>query len=433
MASRQADSMKLVNRVRAVVKAGVPGWSIEEKGSDGFRVLAANGEATGIHMTYSDINSLNAVRRFLESNCQLREAEQEGKRLAQIARREAIKRDREAAERKAAQLAESRQEFITKAAGPYLTEVDEPDIGWLTTPHPAPWMRWMYITPKIAGILLEDINTGNRKLSEDQGYRYAAIILDGKWQMTHQGMAVDVEGVLQDGQHRLYGVQLAGDTDPDIKVPFPVFVGMPKDNFKAIDEGRVRSAAQMLSMKGVGASTTVVAVMRTIGAWESEYPRTFHRKQKFTQQKAFDVFASDTERYTAAVQLGTRYCRKTKIGSGVLGAAYYLITKVNGDDNAYVTAFFEGLGQNRKYNTNLVLPDADPRRVLLSKFAQTRPPSPIDGVLWIVLAWNNMVRGHHPSYLRASIDTTIPSILRCVPGDGSVPRGFAGELDNVMV
>lgn len=425
MATRQGDSEKLVKRIQAVADMG---WRVEPT-PDGWRVFDPRQGMYSIHKTYSDgyRSMANLVQSLEGGGLKEDEAKQKTRRLE--ARRQKLKDDRDAAERRTQAIQNSRQDMIAKAAGPYLTEAEEPDIDWLTQPHPSPWMRWMYITPKVAAYILEHHNQDNRGKGDNDIEKIRLIILSGWWRLTHQGMAFDQRGMLQDGQHRLYAILAAGDTDPDIKVPFAVFVGMPVENFKAIDEGRLRTAAQMFKKEGVNGGTHAITMLRAVKAAQSDNPRGYNRGVRMSTVEAFEMREKDPDNFEAAISLGMRGYKRSRISPGIMAAAYYLVGRVNGWDNAYVTAFFEGIITQRKYNTNLVLPEDDPRNVLLRKFGNARPKTPIDGLVWIVSAWNNLVRGHHPQYMRVGDDTPLPNVLRCIPGDGATPRGLNGEVD----
>lgn len=426
MASRMADSMAVVKRVQAAKDMG---WRTEKVG-DGYKIFNPRGQQWIIHMTYSDVrHALNNLVRDLENDGGLKIDEEKLQARRERQRAAKLAAEREAAERKADQIAAAaanQQKAVVKAAGPYLVEPEEPDLAWLTTPHPAPWMRWMYITPKIAQILYDDYNSDNRPISVAAGRTYAATILSRQWHLTHQGLAMDTRPMVQDAQHRLLGIIIAGEVDPNIKVPFAIFVGMPIENFKAIDEGRLRNAAQMLKKNGVGAPINQATVLKMVAAYDSAHPRDFVR-QRMRTTEAFELFDTDPDGFREAANWGVRHAKKTRVTAGPLGAAYYLLRRANGADNPYVNAFLEGFAYNRKHNTTLVLPDDDPRKVLLSKFSNHRP-APIEAVLWIIHAWNNLARNHHPSYMRVSESTPVPEILVCKPGAGRPPRGLDGEV-----
>jgi hypothetical protein len=427
MATRQGDSEALVKRVKAVEPLG---WRVEET-PDGWKCFDRRGGMWTIHRTYSDRRSLTNNVKDLENKGGLVADETEMKKVRLKARQEALRTDRQAAERKAAQLANQQSDLLMRAAGPYFTEAEEPDLDWLTSPHPSPWMRWMYITPKIAEYLLTHHNDDNRPINEEIARDYGGLMVTDQWYLTHQGLAIDIRAQVQDAQHRLLAVQYAGSMDPEIKVPFAVFVGMPPQNFKTIDTGRARSAAQMLKKEGYAGGTHLVTLLRTVAAYGTDNPRGFTKNKKLPTVVAFELYEKDKEGYDESIALGSRGYKRTRITPGILATAHYLICKVNGRDNPYVHAFFEGLITNRKYNTDRVLPDDDPRRVLLNKLIHSRPPNPVEGAHWVITAWNNVCRGNHPRSLR--IPEFVQQPLKIVPGAGHTPRALAGEVDDVIL
>lgn len=417
MASRQAEALAMVRRAERA------GWRTE-KITNGWRVQDNRGGHHIVHLTYSDRNALVAKLQDWEA-AGLLEDEEKAKAEAAERKKNQLAEARTAAATKAKQLA-SQADLTQRAAGPYRTQIEDCDLDWITAEHPAPWMRWMYITPQAAATLLEKYNTGNRKMAKQAAERYKLIILSGQWHLTHQGIAIDTDQVLQDGQHRLAGVVAAGEQDETIQVPFAVFVGMPPENFRAIDEGRIRSASQMLTMRGEQSGAHLGTVIKMVAAYDSGNPREYVR-QRMGNAAVFEALERDGDNYNVAREWGSRNFKKLATTPGPLGAGYYLIGRANGFDNPYFTAFFEGLAQNRKYGTDFVLPDDDPRHVLRNRFIATRP-APIEAVFWIIQSWNNMVTGRHPYSLRFTDASAPPQILICRPGEGTVPRGLVGEV-----
>ena len=68
------------------------------------------------------------------------------------------------------------------------------------------------ITPALATEWLDKHNSVNRKISEPTVQSYAMDMKNGRWTLTHQGIAFDTEGNLQDGQHRLWAIVFSGIT-----------------------------------------------------------------------------------------------------------------------------------------------------------------------------------------------------------------------------
>jgi hypothetical protein len=85
------------------------------------------------------------------------------------------------------------------------------------------------MTPDLAKKYLEN-NTSNRPLRANGVTYIAGIIERGEWEVTHQGVAIDENGLFIDGQHRLHGIIKAG-----IAVDILVTTGISKKSYGVID------------------------------------------------------------------------------------------------------------------------------------------------------------------------------------------------------
>lgn len=90
----------------------------------------------------------------------------------------------------------------------------------------------------------------NRPVSKLQVAAFAAAMLRGEWILTHQGVAIDADGTLVDGQHRLLAVLQAAQTNEDIQVPLTITEDVDPEVFDVIDTGRARSGKDVLALKG---------------------------------------------------------------------------------------------------------------------------------------------------------------------------------------
>ena len=99
------------------------------------------------------------------------------------------------------------------------------------------------ITPELAKELLTH-NIVNRHLSMARAKQYAKDMENGLWQINGEGIAIDVDGNLKDGQHRLQAIVLAN-------MPVQMFVirGVSKDT-TLYDRGRVRSISDAWTIDG---------------------------------------------------------------------------------------------------------------------------------------------------------------------------------------
>ena len=108
------------------------------------------------------------------------------------------------------------------------------------------------VSPETAKMWLDN-NNFNRPKNVETVARYVRQIREGRWRLTHQGIAFTEDGILLDGQHRLFAIIEAGAV-----VPMRVCFNEPANNFSTIDCGRNRShldAVRMAMNDGTISST----------------------------------------------------------------------------------------------------------------------------------------------------------------------------------
>lgn len=330
------------------------------------------------------------------------------------------------------------QALLERASGPYVTP-ERVGIEWFARPHPSPWMKWIILTPEIARYLLNEHNTINRPISLRRRAHYKKIILRKEWHLTHQGMAMDEDGNVQDGQHRMHALIDAAEesSDESLYIVAPFFVGMSRDNFLAIDEGGNRSPQDLFARGGESYGAHIATTIRLVIAFNDQSPKRMLRERQ-TNETIINWFGTDAEEFREAARFGVAHSRKAKVTAGPLGAAYYLLRRANGIDNRYVAAFFEGLITGAKAGTRTMLEDTDPRQVTRAFFSNAKEArrriGGLEALSIIVLAWNNVVEGKSPRFVRFTEDSAIPRVVVMKDtGDNAAvytaPRALEGELE----
>ncbi|NLF33247.1 MAG: hypothetical protein GX591_20470 [Planctomycetes bacterium] len=117
-----------------------------------------------------------------------------------------------------------------------------------TTPRSikaAPIVERMLIGPDQALQWLEKTNTNNRKVSDKHVLRLARDMAEGKWVLTHAGIAFGPDGTLLDGQHRLWAICVA-----EVAVEMFVWRNVDPQAMMTIDCGKARSMADILNIAG---------------------------------------------------------------------------------------------------------------------------------------------------------------------------------------
>ena len=91
----------------------------------------------------------------------------------------------------------------------------------------------------------------NRPKGQADIKRYAQLMVNGEWALTHQGIALSTEDKLIDGQHRLEAIVYAKENlGVDVKVKMPVFKGLSPEVFDILDQGRNRKAKDAFAIEG---------------------------------------------------------------------------------------------------------------------------------------------------------------------------------------
>ena len=120
------------------------------------------------------------------------------------------------------------------------------------------------VTPKMAAAWLEN-NENNRPMSRAAVENHKRNLINKTFRTTHQGIGLDTNGRLRDGQHRLQAIVETG-----ISATMLVTEGLTDSDLQAIDDGRKRTAHDILSMAHQGtvsAYTTALTREMFIGGW----------------------------------------------------------------------------------------------------------------------------------------------------------------------
>jgi hypothetical protein len=137
------------------------------------------------------------------------------------------------------------------------------------------------LTPEDAAKLLA-VSQGHhqRRLKQSNIDRLTRAIISGQWRETHQAIALNRDGIVIDGQHRLTAIVAAGRT-----VRVLIARDVADESFEVIDTGAARSPYDVLSLAGVPNAAKMAASCRYLLTYEDVVGTTdsygSHR-QKFT-------------------------------------------------------------------------------------------------------------------------------------------------------
>jgi hypothetical protein len=121
------------------------------------------------------------------------------------------------------------------------------------------------ITPETARRWLR-YNINNRPVSRVTVERYKRDMLAGLWQFTSAGIAFDINGYLQDGQHRLIAIS---ELPQGHAITMNVTRGLAPEAKFFIDQGRKRTPGSQLAMAGIKNYNATAAGARLLLVWQN--------------------------------------------------------------------------------------------------------------------------------------------------------------------
>ncbi len=119
--------------------------------------------------------------------------------------------------------------------------------------------KFFLLTPVMAQKFLDD-NTHNRRLRQKSLLRYTADMKAGRWQATHQGISIAIDGEVIDGQHRLHAIVRSGVT-----VPMLVTQGLPLTTQAVVDNVIVRTVVDAISVSDRDGAASVTSMHAATG------------------------------------------------------------------------------------------------------------------------------------------------------------------------
>jgi len=144
---------------------------------------------------------------------------------------------------------------------------------------------WTSITPEYATRVMDEYEKfcdsrpserKNRPVHQTQVEKYVKDMKAGMWGRNHQGIAFDRDGILMDGQHRLWAVIESGET-----VMMPVTHGLDREAQLTIDAGLKRSTADVAAIAGFeNVRPLHVGIVRALVRGASASKRAYTRMEE---------------------------------------------------------------------------------------------------------------------------------------------------------
>lgn len=277
------------------------------------------------------------------------------------------------------------------------------------------------LTPKMAKEILAT-NTHNRKITQTRVNKWAESMKRGEWQMNGEAIKISSDGVLLDGQHRLYAVIQSGTT-----IPVLIIRGLAPSSQDTMDTGKSRTLSDVLSLQGEKNAIPLAAILSGLVIWNKYQPSAaFSGGQQYTitngEALTFLQQHPGIREVPTAVQTAARHsCLTAK----VLGILYWHFCEV---DQESTDMFIE------KLSLGVDLQAKDPiltlRNTLKSLRANKKvgqiPPRYLAALT--IKAWNKWIRGEESSTLRYNPGGAIKEKFPTIVG----PIGTGADFENLI-
>lgn len=238
-------------------------------------------------------------------------------------------------------------------------------------------VRW--ITPQQARELLT-VNRVNRKPSKDRVKLYSEAMAQGRWMVTGQAIIISDEGELLDGQHRLLAC-----IQSDTSFPTVVITGPSREVMLHIDEGKPRSAGDVLGIEGVPNGKRVAAALTlTIGFEKGVLSSSSSTKRAANRDAMLERYLSQPDVIDNAVNVGARVGKAIHYSEAVWASLCVLLSPLA--DEETIAEFIDGI------STGSRLSDDDARLAfrnwLINRQLRRQPTPSNQGLMTAVLVWN---------------------------------------------
>ncbi len=235
----------------------------------------------------------------------------------------------------------------------------------------------MAISPRVEAKVLLEFNTGNRSLNEAVIKRYAADMKNGRWLNSGEPIIFSREGILNDGQHRLFASIEAG-----VEFTSDVRFGIERAAFPMTNSHNKRRPSDVLDILGEQNTRNLAATLNWVNRYERGLPGSLSIG---ISNSDIGAHLASHPRIRKSCEIGSRLNGATRLLSpSVAAAAHYIFARL---DESEADAFFEflvdGVGATSRHDPKVVL-----RNKLLGNRSETAKLKDVYLLAVTIKAWN---------------------------------------------
>jgi hypothetical protein len=148
-------------------------------------------------------------------------------------------------------------------------------------------------------LLSPDRNPDNRTVQKGTVNIYKKAMVAGHFDsLNGESIHVSVEGLLNDGQHRLEVRLLAG-----IELPFLFTFGVSRSARRTIDQGRNRTAKDFLTMNGYAEGAAIASVALMLWQWRLKQKVSIHSDERIGVSEIAEYAENHYQQISSSVRL----------------------------------------------------------------------------------------------------------------------------------
>lgn len=253
-------------------------------------------------------------------------------------------------------------------------------------------VKAMVITPQLAQEFLTK-NIVNRRLNKDTVANYERNMASGLFTISNDAICFGTNGLLLNGQHRLTACCKSGK-------PFIALVakGFPIESYVVMDNGKNRSAGDVLYVQGTLNSALVAAIIRRNVLLNKSNVATgaiSGSKQKISNSEIESLFNENKVFWTEITEFAKKASTTGRyhnliVGSEIGAMSSYLIQTLK-HPKERVFRFFNEISGREQITNSVITLLQDKLRESKNFIAKRLPPTIVQKL--IIKAWNAYVKG----------------------------------------
>lgn len=247
------------------------------------------------------------------------------------------------------------------------------------------------VTPELASELLDN-NVNNRSLRQSYVNHLVNELTEGRWHLTHQGIAVATDGRLLDGQHRLTAIVESG-----LSATLNISYDCDPNAFKVIDTGTARTCADVLRADSsqTRAESVTAAAVKLVYLYHN-FPALvwIGSLTKVSHSVLLDFYHEDSDFYLYGVELANFARKEYKFFSTKSAIAAFVVLVMQSSRCNLIDARNSLDDFIKKAATGLHLDEYDPRFVLRKQLVNGwQPIATNKSQLWLAI-WIKLYNLH---------------------------------------